>query len=76
VPNDHYSIVKEHNEQLRKELASSAEQKDRNECWQLWPFKDDADRSEWVDLTEAAAPDEDDDESRSFSRTGTLPVAN
>ena len=49
VPNEDYSNAKEHNERLRKELAASAEPNERNECWQLWPFKDDEDKSEWVD---------------------------
>jgi len=75
VENDHYSTTKELNEQLRKQLASTAEQKDRNDCWQLWPFKDDSDRSEWVDPTVATDDHEYDDESRLFSHTGTLPMA-
>lgn len=49
VPNEDYSNAKAHNELLRNELAASAEPNERNECWQLWPFKDDADKSEWID---------------------------
>ena len=51
VPVEMFQETVTENQRLRKELVLQAEEKERGETWECWPFKDDTDTSQWEPCT-------------------------